>query len=94
MAYIIRFITREWYNALHNYKNNSCYYRQLAAKTTTYYYHFDHLGSVSLADFLIDKLTILKKLLGYHSTNGVGVCHADEIFYLFKYVLVAGKQCW
>ena len=71
-----------------NYKNNACYYRQLAAKTPTYYYHFDHLGSVSLADFLIDKLTILKKLLGYHSTNGVGVCHADEIFYLFKYVLV------
>ena len=64
--------------------NNHNSFRQLALNTTTYYYHFDHLGSVSFADFLIDKLFILKTMIGYHSTNGVGVCHADEIFYLFK----------
>ena len=62
--------------------------RQLAYKTTTYYYHFDHLGSVSLADLLIDKLILLKKMIGYHSTLGLGVCHADELFYLFRFVLL------
>ena len=60
--------------------------RQLASKTTTYYYHFDHLGSVSLADLMIDKLLLLKKMIGYHSTNGLGVCHGDEIFHLFRFV--------
>jgi hypothetical protein len=64
--------------------NFSC--RQLASKTKTYYYHFDHLGSVSLADILVDKLFILKKMIGYHSTNGLGVCHGDEIFHLFRFV--------
>ena len=61
-------------------------HRQLASKTKTYYYHFDHLGSeISLADHLIDKLFLLKKLIGFPScTSGVGVSHFDELFYLFK----------
>ena len=73
--------TKIWYNL---------YHRQLALKTKTYYYHFDHLGSASFADILIDKFYLLKKLIGYHSTLGVGVSHADEVFYLFKYVI----QIW
>ena len=67
-----------------------CYFffRQLASKTTTYYYHFDHLSSVSLADLMIDKLLLLKKMIGYHSTLGLGVCHGDELFYLFRFVFL------
>ena len=63
------------------------FHRQLALKTKTYYYHFDHLGSISLADILIDKLFIFKKIIGYHTTLALGVCHGDELFYLFKYVV-------
>ena len=60
------------------------FHRQLASKTKTYYYHFDHLGSASIADLMYDKLWIPKKMMGYDTTNEIGVSHGDELLYLFR----------
>jgi hypothetical protein len=64
-------------------------FRYISKKSKVYYYHFDHLGSFSMADlFLGGGLTtlwiFLKKFLGFHSTKGLGVSHADDILYLFQ----------
>ena len=62
---------------------------QLAKYTKTYYYHFDHLGSYSLADIFSSSKpevawTLLKKIFGIHHSKKLGVCHADDLLYLFK----------
>ena len=60
-------------------------FRQLSQKTKTFYYHFDHLGSFSIADLYIEKtLAVLKKYFDIHSTSGLGVCHSDELMFLFR----------
>ena len=60
-------------------------FRQLSQKTKTFYYHFDHLGSFSIADLYIEKTkAVLKKFVGVHSTSGLGVCHSDELMFLFR----------
>ena len=62
-------------------------FRQLSQKTKTFYYHFDHLGSFSIADLYIEKTkAVLKKYFGIHSTSGLGVCHADDLMFLFRYL--------
>jgi len=59
--------------------------RQLSQKTKTFYYHFDHLGSFSIADLYIEKtMALLKKFVGIHTTSGLGVCHADDLMFLFR----------
>ncbi len=56
----------------------------------TFYYQFDHLGSFSISDILSSSRpsliwTLLKKLVGIHDSKKLGVCHADDLLYLFKY---------
>jgi len=59
--------------------------RQLSQKTKTFYYHFDHLGSFSIADLYIEKtMAVLKKFVGFHTTSGLGVCHSDDLMFLFR----------
>ena len=66
----------------------SFFNRQLAQKTKTFYYHFDHFGSFSIADLYIEKTwAILKKAMGFHTTSAFGVCHGDELMYLFRYII-------
>ena len=62
-------------------------FRQLSQKSKTFYYHFDHLGSFSIADLYIEKtMAVLKKFVGIHTTSGLGVCHADDLMFLFRYL--------
>ena len=62
--------------------------KQLADKVPTFYYHFDHLGSFSFLDLVASKYGVLfelmRKKFEFHHTLGHGVCHADEIFHLFR----------
>ena len=59
-------------------------------KSDVFYYRFDHVGSLSAADILesslLDTLKVIGgRLLGLDNvTRGLGVCHADDLFYLFK----------
>ena len=54
-----------------------------------FYYHFDHVGSFSIADMFsstqIENLLIIaRKALGFgYESKKLGVCHADELLYLF-----------
>ena len=62
---------------------------QLSTKVKTYFYQFDHLGSFSLSDIFSSsrpKLlwTLIKKAFGIHESKKLGVCHADDLLYLFK----------
>jgi hypothetical protein len=54
-----------------------------------FYYRFDHLGSFSLADyFAASTYEIVKVLaglfLGFHTSLGLGVAHADDLLYVFR----------
>ncbi len=55
-----------------------------------FYYRFDHLGSFSMADifssggYLGLLIIVLQKLVGWHTTKSLGVCHSDELPYMFR----------
>ena len=59
-------------------------------KNKIFYYRFDHLGSLSVADILESSTMDLLKIMGgrilgnANVTLGLGVSHADDLFYLFK----------
>lgn len=59
-------------------------------KSNVFYYRFDHLGSVSVADILESSTLELLKIMGgrilgnANITLGLGVSHADDLFSLFK----------
>jgi hypothetical protein len=62
-----------------------------ASTSPVFYYHFDHLGSKwSMADLFSNKMyeTIWQllngSLFGRWWTKGLGVCHADDLIYLFQ----------
>ena len=60
------------------------------ANSSVFFYHYNHLGSFSTADVFGAPLTemiptITKKLLGFHYSKGLGVCHFDEIPMLFRF---------
>merc|ERR1712072_82179 len=65
--------------------------RTLKKKTTNpiYYYVFSHVGGFSMGDVCSRPTkellwSTIKTLLGYPSSNNFGVCHFDDILYLFK----------
>lgn len=71
--------------------------RALSKDTKTYVYHFDHVGTMSLADIfgrgpLDMAVLILSRALGLHTTLGAGTAHADDLLYLFKQLLPIGPD--
>lgn len=68
---------------------NGFYFRHLSSKAETFYYHLDHLGSFSVSDVFLSKPHELvwqhaKKVFGIHDTSNLGVCHGDDLLYLFR----------
>ena len=55
-----------------------------------YFYRFDHVGrSFSFSDMCTEPasrlpLNLAKRALGMKETKGLGVSHADDLFYLFR----------
>ena len=69
--------------------------RQLSQKSKVFYYFYDHLGVVSIADIISSTLLetvwdTFQKKFGISDTKsltkGLGVCHADELSMIFEYV--------
>ena len=63
--------------------------KQLAKYTKTFYYHFVHQGAFSISDIFSSTRpnllwTLIKKAFGFHESKNLGVCHADDLLYLFK----------
>ena len=64
-----------------------------------YFYHFDHLGSISFNEFyghgtIKVLLGLVGKMVGYYSTEGIGVAHGDDLLYLFKYARYKSYSSW
>ena len=68
-------------------------FRQLSQKSNVFYYYYDHLGVVSLADiisstFLETVWAMFQKIFRISDsqslTKGLGVAHGDELSFLFE----------
>lgn len=63
--------------------------KQLAKETKTYYYHYDHVGTYSAADFFGESIAglvwkVFKMALGLEKGKQMGASHGDEVMYLLK----------
>ena len=67
--------------------------RQLSEKAKTFYYHYDHIGTNTIADAISSTpvgflVKTLQKTFGIGTPDKpLGVCHADELPLLFPWVL-------
>ena len=61
-----------------------------SSENSVYFYRFDHVGrSFSFSDMCTEPasrlpLNLAKRALGMGETKGLGVSHADDLFYLFR----------
>jgi len=68
-------------------------------RSPTWIYRFDHLGGISLVDMIMAGasaaatiLVLLQSALGFFTPSKLGVCHGDDLFYLFSPKMPLGLQ--